>query len=59
MENMIKNGGLKMKKLIFDTSNITVDKAFIEFQRFNYSKNLREESINYYDNCFKYFRSIF
>ena len=56
---MIKNGGLKMKKLIFDTSNITVDKAFIEFQRFNYSKNLREESINYYDNCFKYFRSIF
>lgn len=47
-----------MKKMIFTTSDISVDTAFLEFQRFNYSKNLRQESINYYDSCFKYFRKI-
>lgn len=45
-----------MKKMILNLNSISVEKAFDEFQRFNYSKNLRGDTIDYYDDCFKYFR---
>ena len=49
-----------MKKIEMQlTSHCTMDKAFLDFQRYNTANNLSKETINYYDNCFKYFRQLF
>lgn len=37
-------------------NDITLEEAFEEFQNCNFSKNLSNETLKYYDNCFKYFR---
>ena len=41
------------------SSTCSMDKAFLDFQRYNTANNLSKHSINYYDNCFKYFRKLF
>lgn len=58
---MHKNSrGESMKKISMQTvGNSSVDKAFLDFQRFNTSKNLSKETIRIYDSVYKYFRKFF
>lgn len=39
--------------------NCSVDKAFLDFQRFNMAKNLSKDTIRIYDSVYKYFRKLF
>ena len=39
--------------------NVSTDKAFLDFQRYNTAKNLSPHTINSYDDCYKYFRKLF
>lgn len=39
--------------------NINFESAFLEFQHYNKAKNLSERTINYYDDCYKYFSNFF
>lgn len=49
-----------MKKISMQiTADCSIDKAFLEFQRFNASKNLSKETIDTYDKDYKYFRKFF
>ena len=49
-----------MKKISMQTvGNSSVDKAFLDFQRFNTSKNLSKETIRIYGSVYKYFRKFF
>lgn len=51
-----------MKKIQMNQNaekRLTVDKAFLEFQRINRAKNLSERTISFYDDCYKYFRELF
>ncbi len=50
-----------MKKLyLYDNDTlITLNSAFKEFQTFNIAKNLSKKSLEYYEDCFKYFRRVY
>ncbi len=50
---------MKKMSLTYNTISISFEKAFLEFQRYNYTKNLSEKSIDYYDGCYKYFTNFF
>lgn len=48
-----------MKVLNFRSEDISFEKAFEEFQRYNRSKNLSGQTIDYYEQCFRYFGNFF
>lgn len=49
-----------MKKITMKQSaDCSVDKAFLDFQRVNVSKNLSQITIDTYDKDYKYFRKVF
>lgn len=50
---------MQKMSLTYNTIAISFEKAFLEFQRYNYTKNLSEKSIAYYDDCYKYFTNFF
>lgn len=47
-----------MKRKVLLTENMTLELAFEHFQEFNRAKNLSDSTIRYYEDCFKYFRSV-
>lgn len=49
--------GISLKKSF--VNEMTLNKAFEEFQNYNKAKNLSEYTISYYDDCIKYFRQFF
>lgn len=50
-----------MKKLYLRNNNTltTLSSAFEEFQNFNIAKNLSDKSMEYYEDCFKYFWRVY
>ena len=52
--------GENMQKITMRYSrNVSTDKAFLDFQRYNTAKNLSPHTINSYDDCYKYFWKLF
>lgn len=48
-----------MNKIVLQNNqNITLEKAFENFQRYNKAKSLSNASIEDYERCIKFFRQI-